>query len=86
MCPPLNPSFVKHGDGLRTGGPTPDLRWSGEQTHAIWQDIVLGGTLAPLGMVSFADFVSEQDSEAIRQYVLAEANRVYAERYPEPAE
>ena len=69
-----------HGDGLRTGGATPDLRWSSEQTHAMWQDIVLGGILAPLGMVSFADYVTEDDSEAIRQYVLAEANRAYAER------
>ena len=46
----------------------------------MWQDIVLGGILAPLGMVSFADYVTEDDSEAIRQYVLAEANRAYAER------
>jgi quinohemoprotein ethanol dehydrogenase len=51
----------------------------------MWQDIVLGGTLAPLGMVSFAEYVSEEDAEAIRQYVLAEANRAYAERgTPQP--
>ena len=30
-----------HGDGLRTGGVTPDLRWSSAQVHATWQDIVL---------------------------------------------
>jgi quinohemoprotein ethanol dehydrogenase len=66
-----------HGDGFRTGGPTPDLRWSTAQVHAIWQDIVRGGVLKSLGMVSFAEFVSEDDAEAIRQYVLSEANRVY---------
>jgi quinohemoprotein ethanol dehydrogenase len=33
------------GDGLRTGGVTPDLRWSTGQVHEIWQDIVLGGAL-----------------------------------------
>jgi len=66
-----------HGDGFRTGGPTPDLRWSAAQVHAIWQDIVRGGVLKSLGMVSFAEFVSEDDAEAIRQYVLSEANRVY---------
>jgi mono/diheme cytochrome c family protein len=73
-----------HGDGLRTGGVTPDLRWSGENVHGIWQDIVLGGVLAPLGMVSFADYVSAEEAEAIRQYVLSEANRRYAEINPEP--
>ena len=75
-----------HGDGLRTGGVTPDLRWSGENVHGIWQDIVRGGVLAPLGMVSFAEYVSEEDAEAIRQYVLSEANRRYAELNPETPE
>lgn len=67
-----------HGDGFRTGGPTPDLRRSSAQVHDIWQDIVRGGILKSLGMVSFADYVSEQDAEAIRQYALSEANRIYA--------
>ena len=73
-----------HGDGLRTGGVTPDLRWSRPEIHRIWQDIVRGGILASLGMVSFADYISEEDAEAIRQYVLSEANRLYAERNPDP--
>ncbi len=72
-----------HGDGLRTGGVNPDLRWSTPQVHAQWQAIVRGGVLAPLGMVGFADYVSEADAEAIRQYVLAAANREYALRHPE---
>jgi mono/diheme cytochrome c family protein len=33
-------------------------------------------------MVSFADYVSEDEAEAVRQYVLAEANRRYAELHP----
>jgi PQQ-dependent dehydrogenase (methanol/ethanol family) len=74
-----------HGDGLRTGWVNPDLRWSSQAVHDIWQDIVRGGVLQGLGMVSFADYVSEEDAEAIRQYVLAEANRLYAERSPPPA-
>ena len=74
-----------HGDGLRTGGVTPDLRWSTGQVHEIWQDIVLGGALQARGMVSFSDYVNEEDAEAIRQYVLAEANRLYAQQRPEPA-
>lgn len=74
-----------HGDGFRTGGPTPDLRWSTAQVHDIWQDIVRGGVLKSLGMVSFAEFVSEDDAEAIRQYALSEANRVYLLENPAPA-
>jgi len=71
-----------HGDGLRTGGVTPDLRWSSARVHDTWQDIVLGGVLQSRGMVSFSDYVSPEDAEAIRQYVLAEANRRYRELHP----
>ena len=71
-----------HGDSLRGGGLTPDLRYSGENIHNIWQDVVRGGVLKARGMVSFAEFVSENDAEAIRQYVLAESNRLYAEQNP----
>jgi hypothetical protein len=35
-------------------------------------------------MVSFRDYVSESEAEAVRQYVLAEANRRYAELNPPP--
>ncbi len=73
-----------HGDGLRTGGVTPDLRWASPQTHEMWQDIVIGGVLRGRGMVSFSDYISADDAEAIRQYVLAEANRLYAETHPDP--
>jgi mono/diheme cytochrome c family protein len=72
-----------HGDGLLTGGLTPDLRWSSAQVHDTWQDIVRGGVLSNLGMVSFSDYVSADDAEAIRQYVLAEANRLYREKHPD---
>ena len=73
-----------HGAGLRTGGVNPDLRWSPAATHDIWQDIVLGGILEARGMVSFSEYVSEEDAEAIRQYVLAEANRLYQREHAEP--
>ncbi|HEB91064.1 MAG TPA: hypothetical protein ENI85_15930 [Deltaproteobacteria bacterium] len=69
-----------HGDGLRTGGLNPDLRYSPPEVHAIWQDIVRGGVLKERGMVSFAQFVSEEEAEAVRQYVLAEANRLWGEK------
>ena len=77
---------VCHGDSLRTGGVTPDLRWSAAQVHKIWQEIVLEGVLAPRGMVSFADHLDAGDAEAVRQYVLKEANRLYAEQGAKPAQ
>ncbi len=67
-----------HGAGLNTGGITPDLRRSGAAIHEVWQQIVIDGVLASAGMVSFRDFISPEDAEAIRQYVLLDANRVYA--------
>ena len=69
-----------HGDSLRTGGVNPDLRWSGPAVPEIWQDIVIGGVLSARGMVSFAEFISAEDAEAIRQYVLSEAQRLYSEQ------
>lgn len=77
---------VCHGDGMRTGGITPDLRYSNEGIHDIWQDIVRGGIFARLGMVSFAQYLSETDAEAVRQHVLEGANRLYAELNPQTTE
>ncbi len=67
-----------HGAGLNTGGVTPDLRRSTSAIHEVWQQIVIDGVLASAGMVSFQDFITAEDAEAIRQYVLLDANRVYA--------
>ena len=74
---------VCHGDSLRGGGLTPDLRYSSENVHEIWQDIVRGGALKARGMVSFAEFIGEEDAEAIRQYALVQANRLYIEQHPQ---
>lgn len=69
-----------HGDGFRTGGVNPDLRYSGEAIHQLWDQIVRDGILSGAGMVSFSEYVSKEDSAAIRQYVLSEANRLYDEK------
>jgi quinohemoprotein ethanol dehydrogenase len=69
-----------HGDALRTGALNPDLRWSSTDVHAVWQDIVIGGVLQPVGMVSFKKYLTPEDAEAVRQYVLSEANRLYSQR------
>ena len=68
-----------HGDGMRTGGVVKDLRQSSPGIHALWQDIVRGGILKDMGMVSFKDYVTEDDAEAVRQYALKLANKLYDE-------
>ena len=69
-----------HADGMRTPGLTPDLRYASALVHENWNDIVLKGRLSTLGMVGFEKFISEDDAEAIRQYTLYEANRLYEEQ------
>ena len=64
-----------HGIGTRSGGLLPDLRFASRATFENWQEIVIGGTRAEHGMASFADSLSREDADAIRAYVIAQANR-----------
>ncbi|GAB5415481.1 MAG: hypothetical protein Cons2KO_30840 [Congregibacter sp.] len=68
---------VCHGDGGRTGGLTPDLRKASAATHGVWEPIVPGGILKNAGMVGFADYLSADQAEAIRQYVLTQAKAAW---------
>jgi quinohemoprotein ethanol dehydrogenase len=68
-----------HGANVRSAGILPDLRLMGDGKHGIFQEIVRGGVLAAAGMASFADVVSEQDTENIRQYIISRANIDLAE-------
>jgi glucose dehydrogenase len=64
-----------HGDSAVAGGVIPDLRWSPiNRSDSAWKDVVIGGVRTDRGMVSFAPVVSEQESEAIRAYVVRKAN------------
>jgi quinohemoprotein ethanol dehydrogenase len=67
--------FRCHGMGTKSGGVLPDLRFSSRETHAHWNDIVLGGTRADRGMASFADVIGPADAEAIQAFVIAQAHR-----------
>jgi quinohemoprotein ethanol dehydrogenase len=51
----------------------PDLRRMSPEKHALFQKIVRGGLLEPLGMSSFSDDLSEQEVTAIQAYIIAEA-------------
>jgi quinohemoprotein ethanol dehydrogenase len=54
----------------------PDLRGSAYLwDQAGWDEVLLGGKLKDRGMASFADNVSEQESQALRAYVIQQAHR-----------
>jgi quinohemoprotein ethanol dehydrogenase len=59
---------------------TPDLRKLPPGFHDAFKDIVLGGILAPAGMESFSDILSEVDVEAIHAYLIDQAQQGYAEQ------
>jgi quinohemoprotein ethanol dehydrogenase len=67
--------FRCHGMGTKSGGVLPDLRFSSRETHARWNDIVLGGIRADRGMASFADVIGPAEAAAIQGYVIAQAHR-----------
>jgi glucose dehydrogenase len=72
--------LVCHGYNAIGGGVIPDLRYSpviGDP--AAFKDVVLKGARKANGMVSFADVLSEPDADAVRAYVISEANSSYAQ-------
>ena len=50
-----------------------DLRLMGQEGHAAWSDIVLGGDMESVGMASFADTLSEEEVAAVQSYVVSRA-------------
>ncbi len=65
---------VCHGGGAVGSGVLPDLRYSNDAIHEVWDRIVLEGALAIKGMVGFDGVISEEESEDIRQYVIKRAH------------
>jgi mono/diheme cytochrome c family protein len=68
-----------HGDVAVGGGVLPDLRYSKTLANDRWFDIVLGGSLRKVGMVSFAKELSRKDAEDIRAYVISRAHQTLTE-------
>ena len=65
--------FGCHGREARGNKIQPDLRFSEYLDNDLWDDVVREGSLAGLGMVAFKVDVTPEISEAIRQYVISEA-------------
>ena len=66
---------VCHGELAISSGVLPDLRWSEvSASKEAWKSIVLDGSLASRGMVSFAEQLEPDKAEAIRAYVVKQAH------------
>lgn len=66
---------VCHGPFAVSGGVLPDLRWSTyTASKDAWKGVMIDGNLSSIGMVSFAEVLTEDEVEAIRAYVVAQAH------------
>ena len=64
-----------HGDQAFSSGLVPNLRFSAITTSAeAWKSVVVGGALAAKGMPNFGTVLDEATAEAIRAFVISEAN------------
>src|SRR5688500_838529 len=64
-----------HGAGAISLGILPDLRYSERLKSAEdWKSVVLDGILEDEGMASFALVLDEKSADAIRAFVIAQAN------------
>lgn len=72
--------------GQNAVGGQKDLRFMTTETHAQFMDIVRGGIREENGMASFADAVSEEQTEDIRQYLIARANEDWGKSLEEAPE
>ena len=58
-------------------GSYPDLRYASAATHTIWNAIVLEGAYFEKGMPAFGSFLDADDAQAIRAYVLEQAETAF---------
>jgi quinohemoprotein ethanol dehydrogenase len=66
---------VCHAALAISSGVLPDLRWSSFTGNAdAWRSVVIDGALSSNGMVSFAQYLKAEETEAIRAYVLTQAH------------
>ena len=70
-----NTCLACHGDQAYSSGLIPNLRYSPITGNAdAWSTIVMDGALAERGMPNFGKLIDSDTAEAIRAYVIHEAN------------
>ena len=67
--------FVCHGEQAQSYGSVPNLKYSGVLGDGeTWKSIVIDGALAENGMAGFGNYITAEQAEAIRAYIIREAN------------
>jgi len=64
---------VCHGGNAVSAGLIPDLRYRITELDAAWQGIVIDGTLKSNGMPAWDKYLSREEADAIKSYVVHEA-------------
>ena len=62
-----------HGGNVVSGGEVPDLRYTEEPTHEMFEEIVRGGARREFGMPSFAEDITSAQVRLIHAYILDRA-------------
>ncbi|MBO6557278.1 MAG: PQQ-dependent dehydrogenase, methanol/ethanol family [Pseudomonadales bacterium] len=68
-----------HGAALNSDAIIADLRYMSEGSHQAFQQIVRGGILSGIGMASFAERVTEEEADAIHDYVIYASHQKWDE-------
>jgi quinohemoprotein ethanol dehydrogenase len=58
------------------GAVAPDLRRMTREVHDTWDAIVLGGSRTDKGMLGFADTLDKAQTDAVRTFLITEANKI----------
>jgi quinohemoprotein ethanol dehydrogenase len=62
-----------HGADVVSSGLVPDLRYTNDAMHQMFEQVVLGGALREFGMPSFSDDLTPAQVRSIQGYVLSRA-------------
>ena len=65
---------VCHGGNAISGGLIPDLRYRVGALDGAWQAIVIDGGLGSNGMPGWADYLTREEADNIKAYVIHEAS------------
>jgi len=63
--------MVCHGAGAVSGGSLADLRYASQATYDIFDSIVRQGAYTGLGMPNLGEWVTEEDAEAVKHWLLS---------------
>ena len=77
-----NNCLVCHGFQAYSSGLIPNLRYSAiTNSQLAWNNVGVGGGLAEQGMPNFGKIIDDDAAEAIRAYVISEANSERGQKF-----